>query len=223
MKRLFNRIMERRAALLAEKVRPHLPESGSVLDVGSGTGHNARAMRLVSNMDFHEADVVDMSVVGDGPLIFDGKKLPYSDDRFSCSMLLFVLQYVPNPSELLDEVKRISNSRVIILQTVYRNPFGCGLLWFQELFTGRLSFQLARIFRCIPAVNCMLSPRTLYSRAELKSLVESSGLEVVSVESISKPSLFLSHELYIVEKSNSHINSKSAGAEDTALNHEKAP
>jgi hypothetical protein len=138
-------------------------------------------------------------VVGGGPRLFDGKTLPYSNAQFKCSTLLFVLQYVPNPAELMAEVKRVSGSRIIIMQTVYKGRLGYGLLWFQEFFTSRLPFQLARAFRLIPDVSCTLSPRKLFSQTDFRNLVNAAGLDVVSVESIGRPGLFLRHELYVTE------------------------
>ena len=41
----FHRRLRRRASHLAGRVAPHLPMGATVLDIGSGTGHNAEALR----------------------------------------------------------------------------------------------------------------------------------------------------------------------------------
>jgi len=61
MKRLLERLLERRAEALARRISPFLANCDSVLDIGCGTGHNAAALRaLRPRLLVYEADVVDM-------------------------------------------------------------------------------------------------------------------------------------------------------------------
>ena len=41
----FHRRLRRRSGHLAGRIAPHLPAGATVLDIGSGTGHNAEALR----------------------------------------------------------------------------------------------------------------------------------------------------------------------------------
>ena len=63
----FHHRLRRRARHLAGRIAPHLPAGATVLDVGSGTGHNAEALRARGAHTCTEADVVDFHVVGVGP------------------------------------------------------------------------------------------------------------------------------------------------------------
>ena len=99
----FHRQMRRRARRLAERFAPHLATGATVLDVGSGTGHNAEALRIFGVRTCAEADVVDFHVVGDGPVVFDGTRLPFDDRAFDSCLLVFVLSYVDDPTALLRE------------------------------------------------------------------------------------------------------------------------
>ena len=47
MKRLLERLLERRAEALACRLAPFLADCGSALDIGCGTGHNAAALRAL--------------------------------------------------------------------------------------------------------------------------------------------------------------------------------
>src|SRR6185436_20213782 len=60
MKRFLEFVLQSRAAGLARPLLPHLPPSGRVLDLGSGTGHTVQALRRYTSLSFVEADVVNM-------------------------------------------------------------------------------------------------------------------------------------------------------------------
>ena len=53
----FHRQLRRRAGHLAGRIVPHLPTGATVLDIGSGTGHNAEALRARGARTCVEADV----------------------------------------------------------------------------------------------------------------------------------------------------------------------
>ena len=63
---MFHRRLRRRAERLTRRLVPHLPAGARLLDIGSGTGHNARALRVRTGGSCLEADVVDFHVVGGG-------------------------------------------------------------------------------------------------------------------------------------------------------------
>ena len=83
---LLNMLMTWRARGLAVRLIPLLPGNGRILDLGSGTGHNGEYLRRLRLGPVSEVDVVDFSVVGPRPALFDGCRLPFrraagGDDR----------------------------------------------------------------------------------------------------------------------------------------------
>ncbi len=200
MNALIGRLLERRARRLAERIVPFLPKRGTVLDIGSGTGHNVRALQERTAINFVEADVVNMSMVGPGPRPFDGKTLPFADSSFDCTLLLFVLGYPEHPDELLREVKRVSR-RMIILQSTYLGRFGLLLLRGRELLQGRLAFYLARLLKGIPNVPCPMYPRRYFTRNELERVIEQAGFRVIFHPPRSRAWCPLCRDLYVLEHS----------------------
>ena len=120
MKWLADRIMVHRAIALFDRVGRHLPGSGTIADIGSGTGHNAEEIRRNTTLSVREFDVADLHWVGPGPVIFAGGRVPVDDGAFDGLLLLFVLQYVDSPHALLSEVRRVSHGPVIVVQSIYR-------------------------------------------------------------------------------------------------------
>jgi hypothetical protein len=60
VKWLLERLLRRRAERLVRFILPELPAVGPILDVGSGTGHNAECLVGISPLEVIEADVVDV-------------------------------------------------------------------------------------------------------------------------------------------------------------------
>ena len=151
MKSIMDRLLRRRAARLVRFILPDLPTVGPILDVGSGTGHNAACLAGIAPLDVIEADVVDFHLIGRGPVLFDGKVLPFPDAQFSASILLFVLQYVAEPESLLNEMCRVTTGRVMVLQSIYSGPIGHAILRAWEFVTGHFAFVVASAFGLISA------------------------------------------------------------------------
>ncbi|MGB6042352.1 MAG: methyltransferase domain-containing protein [Pirellulales bacterium] len=199
MKNLLNRIAERRARALAQRVRPHLPASGRLLDIGSGTGHNAVALRQSTELELVEADVVDMSVVGNGPVVFDGRRLPFAGDAFSASLMMFILQYPRDPVELLTEARRVTHGRVVVLQSTYRGLMGLALLSMREFVLGRFAFAVARWVRFVKASPCPLRPHSYFTQEGFRELARRSGLEVKHVDTSRPFGLPVCRDLFVLE------------------------
>jgi SAM-dependent methyltransferase len=201
MKRLLERLLERRADALARRISPFLANCGSALDIGCGTGHNAAALRaLRPRLLVYEADVVDMKVVGDPPVIIHQAVLPFPNDRFDCGLLLFVLQYPPDPVSLLREVHRIISRRLLILQSTWGDALSRWLLGGREWVQGAAAFHVARRAGLIKPCHCPLRATRLMDRPHLESLFRVSGWIVHCRQEERWPGTRLSRDLYVLEK-----------------------
>jgi SAM-dependent methyltransferase len=179
MKRLLERLLERRAEALARRIAPFLADCGSALDIGCGTGHNAAALRAMRpRLAVCEADVVDMKVVGDAPVLIHEAVLPFPGDRFDCGLLLFVLQYPSDPVPLLREARRVISHRLLILQSTWGDALSRWLLRGREWMQGSVAFHVARRAGLIAPCRCPLRPARLMDRPHLEGLFRASGWSV---------------------------------------------
>ncbi len=199
MKWIMDGLLRRRAARLVRFILPDLPTVGPVLDIGSGTGHNADCLAGLSAVEVIEADVVDIHLVGRGPVLFDGKVLPFPDSQFSTSILLFVLQYAAEPDLLLKETRRVTSGRVMVLQSIYSGRVGHSVLRAWDFVTGRFAFVVARTFGFISARTCALRPERFFTRESLEQLLGNSGFRMLAVRRFDALSLHVSRELYVLE------------------------
>ena len=123
--------------------------------------------------------MVNFSVVGPGPVLFDGCWLPFSDGRFEGVTLIYVLQYAPDPVGLLREARRVCRGSIVVVQTVGEGRRGPRFHRVNEAIS-RLAFQAARRLGVIAPVPCPLHCRADLSRAALLQVVRGAGLAIES-------------------------------------------
>jgi SAM-dependent methyltransferase len=157
------------------RVLPLLPQGAAILDVGCGTGHNGEHLRHRACGTVTEVDIVDFSVVGPRPTLFDGRHLPFEDRQFDTVTLIYVLHYARDPVALLREAQRVCRSGVIVIQTVCEGSMGASSHCANE-FLSRLGFHAARALHAIPPVGCPLGSARHLSRVELLEMARQAGL-----------------------------------------------
>jgi SAM-dependent methyltransferase len=198
-KRLMEALLRRRAARLVRFMMPELPAVGPILDVGSGTGHNAECLAGISRLPVIEADVVDIHAIGRGPVLFDGRMLPFDNAEFSASILLFVLQYASDPESLLSEIRRVTAGPVMVLQSSYRGRIGHFILRAREVVTGRLAFFVCRWLGLVSATTCALHPRRFFTGQNLENVFAAAGFRVRAIRRFDRLITCVSRDLYILE------------------------
>ncbi|AMV36343.1 methyltransferase domain-containing protein [Planctomyces sp. SH-PL62] len=197
---LFHRRLDRRAERLAGRLAPHLPAEARLLDIGSGTGHNARSLRRRLGGACLEADVVDFHVVGDGPMLFDGERLPLADDAVDVSLIIHALSYADDPVGLLREAGRVASRRVVLIQSTYRGSLGRVVLGGRGWVQGRGAFRACRALGLIPPVRDPLRPRRAFTRERLEAAVEEAGLRVKRLEPEPGLAAITSRDLLVLDR-----------------------
>jgi len=192
--------LERRARALAARLVPHLPVSGRALDIGSGTGHNAQAIRALTRLVIEEVDVCDMHVVGGGPALFNGRTLPYPDGCFAVSTILFVLQCADDPAALLREAARVTAGPVVVIQSTCEGTLGDRLLRVRSLALGPFAFRVARRLGFVAGPWASLVPRRRFTRAGFQEVLEQAGLTLEHLEPEPWFGLPVSRDLYVLRR-----------------------
>jgi SAM-dependent methyltransferase len=147
------------------------------LDVGSGAGHNAEAIRRVCGLEVWEADVIDFHRCGRGPHLFDGKTLPFETGAFQAALALHVLQYPAGPAALLHEMARVSGGRVLVFQTVASSSAAWPALAASEWLGTPGAFLLSRALGYIPPERCSVWPKRLFTLGSFRASVRMWGFE----------------------------------------------
>jgi ubiquinone/menaquinone biosynthesis C-methylase UbiE len=126
-----------RANDIFSKIKPFLNKDDYILDIGAGTC-NVCEILLEKEYNVIPLDIQDLSFVNNiKPILYDGDKIPFDDNKFDITLILTVLHHTPYPEKIIEEAKRVSK-RIIIMEDIYTNVFHKYITYF---FDGLLNLE----------------------------------------------------------------------------------
>jgi SAM-dependent methyltransferase len=181
---------------------PFLPDHGPVLDLGSGAGHNAAALERSWGRRVIEADFSNLRRTGPGPVLFDGRRLPFADDSFSACILIFVLQYVADPGLLLSEVQRVVRGPILALQSLAAGPSALRFVRRTDEWLGPFGAKAAGRIGFLPptAIDHGWAVERSFDRESFPRWVAGFGLKAHLLDPGPWPIRFLRHDLFEVTR-----------------------
>jgi SAM-dependent methyltransferase len=181
LKTILDAVMERRARLLVEQVSAWLPDEGPVLDLGSGTGHLSARLERELGLEVVTADVSDLHVVGQPPVLIADGVLPFEEGTFSAALLFFVLAYPNDPAGLLSEAARVTRGPIIVVQSLHSGRVGYAWLRLREFFWTTVAFHGSKVLGYVPPdAEFTMNTRRFYTAAALERDAVAAGLQVRS-------------------------------------------
>ena len=128
-------------------LKKYLKSSDIILDVGSGTGFVADLISEKTRASVVRLDVAQDKNARQKSILFDGKTMPFYDEAFTVSICCFVLHHTPFQKELIEEMKRVTKSRIIILEDVIETPADHFLLFLHKIYSGFRYNSFYTLFR----------------------------------------------------------------------------
>jgi ubiquinone/menaquinone biosynthesis C-methylase UbiE len=125
--RLLQVLLRRYAESEAQTIAPYVV-GGRLLDLGAGEAYVAAALRRQVGVWACAVDIGCYQRTMVPYVIYDGRRLPFADDVFGTTLISLALHHCSAPEGVLDEALRVTNSRLIILESVYRNRWEQGCL-----------------------------------------------------------------------------------------------
>jgi SAM-dependent methyltransferase len=177
----------RRAQLgWVDRIRPWLLAEN--LNVGSGHGFFSQAARRAGfGMTSLEVAAPQDAVDRDELVLYDGEHMPFADGAFDASLAMYVLHHTPRPAEVLQEMRRVSRRRIVLVEELYRH------------LPGKLS--LALLDCAVNATGGLKSKirwGSYLTRSRLLQLAEADGWKVIHAEST--PRLGFDEVFWVVER-----------------------
>jgi len=108
-------------------IKQYLKDTDFILDVGSGSGRVANLINKNLGIKVICIDIRDKSRVDNKPILFDGINLPFKDNMFTTVLGCFVLHHAQHQKAVLEEMKRVTSSEIIIIEYIPNTIFD-GLL-----------------------------------------------------------------------------------------------
>lgn len=122
LRKMINRGIEFRLQDILNEILPLLKKGETVLDLGSGTGHTARAL-IKKGFEVRCVDYSDMNIFEETkPILYDGVNLPFEKNSFDTALLITVLHHTPDPIRIIKETSRVAK-KIIIMEDTYNNIF----------------------------------------------------------------------------------------------------
>ncbi|HEX9660004.1 MAG TPA: methyltransferase domain-containing protein [Rhodothermales bacterium] len=151
--RFVDKRLRERAFEKADRVRPFLPElveECELLDLGAGEGYVGE--RLEKTVGFRDTqtgfeipgckvtlcDVRDANRTELPYVVYNGHSLPFANQQFDATILVFVLHHAESPSRLINEAKRVTGRRVIIIESVHEGMLSRLFLRFSDRLVNRI-------------------------------------------------------------------------------------
>lgn len=150
---ITDRIIEDMAVRTVDVFDKFVNPGEKVLDIGAGGGWISRELKKRKNIEITLLDVINFNQTDLKLIIYDGKKIPFSENTFGTSYLICVLHHCQNPLEVLKEAARVTKDKIIIIEDVHNSILSRFLLCFKDIATN-LAFciftKLVREFTNIP-------------------------------------------------------------------------
>lgn len=128
-----NLVFSRRTKILSKLFSQLIPNEAKVLDVGCGDGLiDLYIMKLRPDINITGVDILKREKIHIPVTLYDGIKLPFSDNFFNCVIFIDVLHHTNNPEILLAEAKRVSKKTIIIKDHYCNNLFAYNRLKFMD-------------------------------------------------------------------------------------------
>lgn len=182
-KNFIYQILRARAKDLARTVSPYLNKDELILDIGPASCTVTEAL-LKQGLKVFPSDIENFSIVDTVfPTLYDGRKLPFKDNQFGTSLILFVLHHTPDPAEILTEAKRVSR-RILV---------------FEDIITSPTHKSLTAALDSLMNLEFYDQPHTNKSDEEWQSTFSQLGLKILGREYKSS-AMIMRHALYFLEK-----------------------
>lgn len=139
---LVERIIKKRTKWIVNSFDEFVEKGKKVLDVGAGGGWISKEIQKRKNTDIALLDVTDFNQTDLKLTLYDGKKMPFSDNSFDVVLLNFVLHHSKNPLEILKEAKRVSRDKIVIFEDTYNSFFEKIILYFWDIISNLHSFLI---------------------------------------------------------------------------------
>lgn len=183
LKNIIYRILKTRAKDLAGMVSPYLKKDELILDIGPASCTVTEVL-IDQGLRVFPLDVENFSIVDTVlPTLYDGDRMPFQDDQFDTSLILFVLHHTPDPAKVLAEAKRVSK-KIIILE---------------DIVTSSAHKSLTAALDSLMNLEFYDQPHTNKSDQEWRAVFKNLDLKLLAQKYMSS-TIIMRHALYFLEK-----------------------
>lgn len=173
---------QRSKTIILPQILSNINKTQRIIDIGSGTCHVCNELEL-RGFDITPIDIKDKSLIGNiHPVVYNGSKIPFSNNSFDVALILTVLHHTINQEEIIREAMRVAK-RIIIMEDVYES---------------RLEKYITYFFDCIGNFEFKNHPHSNRTDSGWLIIFERLGLRVTQ-KTVKKSVFVFRHATYFLE------------------------
>jgi SAM-dependent methyltransferase len=138
LRNIGKNIRTHRVNIIFGHIHNYLSVNEDILDIGAGDCFLAKRIKEETGANIIPVDVIDNNLTDLKLIIYDGLKLPFKDKSFDIVLIIYTLHHCTNIHAVLEEAKRVSRKKLIILEDIYYTKFGFFGLKLLDLWLGLL-------------------------------------------------------------------------------------
>ncbi len=161
-----------------------------VLDIGAGGGWIGGELKRRKKTEVTLLDIIDFNQTDLELILYDQKNIPFPDNYFNTSLLIFTLHHCLNPLRVLEEAKRVSKEKIIIIEDIPTSLINRIFLCIWDIWSGLPSLIKP------PGENIVFKFKTI---SGWKKILENLQLKITFQKRFHLNKL-IHHELFVVQK-----------------------
>ena len=136
MRKFIEKKIKKRTQRIVNIFDKFIKEGEKILDIGAGGGWLAKEVQKRKNAEITLLDVIDFNRTNLKAVLYNGKKMPFPNNYFDTSLLIFTLHHCLNPLETLKEAKRVTKEKIIVIEDTPVSFFNKIFFWIWDIFTN---------------------------------------------------------------------------------------
>ena len=136
MRKLIENIIRKRTERIVNTFDGFINQGEKVLDIGAGGGWIGKEIKKRKGANIALLDIIDFNRSCLKLTLYDGKNIPFSDNNFDVSLLIFTLHHCLDPLKILKEAKRVTKDKVIIIEDIPSSRSNKAFLCFWDIITN---------------------------------------------------------------------------------------
>lgn len=112
-----------RAELFVRSFEHQLSSGSRILDIGGGWGFYREPLTRRGHQHV-VLDVVNPGLQKAPVVLYPGQRIPFGDKSFDVSLFVTVLHHIHDIDQVLDEARRVTKDKIIIVEDLYQHALG---------------------------------------------------------------------------------------------------
>jgi len=191
MRKLIEEKINHRTEKIVNTFDEFINQNEKILDIGAGGGWISKEIQNRKSVSVTLLDVIDFNQTLNLKLIlYNGEDIPFPVNSFDTSLLIFTLHHCLNPLKVLNEAKRVTKEKIIIIEDIPTSLINKIFLYFWDIIINLPSLIKP------PGENITFNFKTI---SEWQKIFNNFQLKIIFQKEFQSNKL-IHHQLFVLKK-----------------------